>query len=112
MRTTAIINYGNNNKFTLIIVTNNNNAACWFPPARGRHTHDVKDLPSAARLFDLFVSSSPLMPMYAGAAAMMSARDAILLQARTPHAACPHTPCPTSHCLLPQSLKFNPEIKP
>lgn len=32
--------------------------------------HDVQSLPQIARLFDLFMASHPLMPLYVGAAAM------------------------------------------
>jgi Rab-GTPase-TBC domain len=32
--------------------------------------HEVQSLPQIARLFDLFMASHPLMPLYAGAAAM------------------------------------------
>ena len=36
--------------------------------------HDVKSLPAAARLFDLFLSSHPLMPLYVGVVAMKARR--------------------------------------
>jgi TBC1 domain family member 20 len=32
--------------------------------------HEVQSLPQIARLFDLFMASHPLMPLYVGAAAM------------------------------------------
>ncbi len=44
------------------------------------HVHDVRDLPTAARLFDLFVSSTPLMPLYVGVAALVAERAAVLSQ--------------------------------
>jgi len=44
------------------------------------HVHEARNLPTAARLFDLFVSSSPLMPLYVGAAALLAEREAILAQ--------------------------------
>jgi hypothetical protein len=40
--------------------------------------HDVPDLASAARLFDLFLASHPLMPLYVGAVAMRSQRATLL----------------------------------
>jgi hypothetical protein len=36
--------------------------------------HDLPDLGSAARMFDLFVASHPLMPLYVGALVMTSHR--------------------------------------
>ncbi|KAK3252943.1 hypothetical protein CYMTET_37784 [Cymbomonas tetramitiformis] len=42
------------------------------------HSHDLRDLETAARLFDLFIASHPLMPMYIGVAAMLSSRHKIL----------------------------------
>eukprot|EP00898_Chlorokybus_atmophyticus_P006138 jgi/Chlat1/6525/Chrsp45S06004 len=40
--------------------------------------HDINELEVAARLFDLFLASEPLMPLYVGAVAMHAARDDIL----------------------------------
>lgn len=40
--------------------------------------HDMPDLGGAARLFDLFLASHPLMPLYVGAAAMRSQRATLL----------------------------------
>lgn len=40
--------------------------------------HDVRSLPQAARLFDLFLSSHPLMPLYLAAVAIKSCRARIL----------------------------------
>jgi hypothetical protein len=40
--------------------------------------HDLSDLKSAARLFDLFMASHPLMPLYVGAVVMHSHREALL----------------------------------
>mmetsp|Transcript_17727 Transcript_17727/g.53333 ORF Transcript_17727/g.53333 Transcript_17727/m.53333 type:complete len:396 (+) Transcript_17727:445-1632(+) len=40
--------------------------------------HDVSALPQVARLFDLFMASHPLMPLYVGAVAMKAARDQLL----------------------------------
>ncbi|KAK2076179.1 hypothetical protein QBZ16_001111 [Prototheca wickerhamii] len=40
--------------------------------------HDVPDLDSIARLFDLFLASHPLMPLYLAAVAIKSNRDCIL----------------------------------
>ena len=42
------------------------------------HVHETADAATAARLFDLFLSSSPLMPLYVGLVAVMEERDAIL----------------------------------
>ena len=44
------------------------------------HVHEARNLQVAARLFDLFMSSSPLMPLYVGAVALLAERDAILAQ--------------------------------
>lgn len=41
-------------------------------------SHTTKELADAARLFDLFLSSHPLMPLYVGAAAVLSHRAEIL----------------------------------
>jgi hypothetical protein len=41
-------------------------------------SHDVRDAAEAARLFDLFLSAHPLMPLYVGAAAMRAQRDRLL----------------------------------
>jgi hypothetical protein len=40
--------------------------------------HDVPSLPQCARLFDLFISSHPLMPLYVAAVAMRAGREAVL----------------------------------
>ena len=40
--------------------------------------HDLKTLTSCARLFDVFLASHPLMPLYMGVAALTFARDRIL----------------------------------
>ena len=55
------------------------------------HVHEARNLPVAARLFDLFVSSSPLMPLYVGTAALLAERAAVLAQ-----------PCDAAelHCFL------------
>lgn len=45
-------------------------------------SHDVGGLDAAARLFDLFLSVHPLMPLYVGAAAMRSQRAALLAAGR------------------------------
>jgi len=42
------------------------------------HCHDAADLPTAARLFDLFLASGPLLPLYVGAAALLADRAALL----------------------------------
>ena len=42
------------------------------------HVHDVRDLPTAARLFDLFLSSTPLMPIYVGVAALLAERATVM----------------------------------
>jgi Rab-GTPase-TBC domain len=44
---------------------------CWF-------SHEVEDLEQCARLFDLFLASHPLMPLYAAVTAMQCNRDIIL----------------------------------
>jgi hypothetical protein len=41
-------------------------------------THTVPSLSTAARLFDLFLASNPLMPLYIGVAAMQACRGALL----------------------------------
>lgn len=41
-------------------------------------SHDVKDLDQVARLFDLFISSHPLMPLYLAAVLVRSQRETIL----------------------------------
>lgn len=40
--------------------------------------HNVSGLEAAARLFDLFVASHPLMPLYVGVVAMKAAREQLL----------------------------------
>jgi Rab-GTPase-TBC domain len=40
--------------------------------------HEVQSLPQIARLFDLFMASHPLMPLYVGAAAMKVSVDRAL----------------------------------
>lgn len=45
-------------------------------------SHDVPRLESAARLFDAFLSSHPLLPLYVGAVAMRSQRGALLAAGR------------------------------
>ena len=42
------------------------------------HVHDVRDLPTAARLFDLFLASTPLMPLYLGVVALLAERKAVM----------------------------------
>lgn len=44
--------------------------------------HDVRGLGAAARLFDLFLATHPLMPLYVGAAAMRGQRRALLAAGR------------------------------
>lgn len=46
--------------------------------------HDVSDLREAARLFDLFLATHPLMPLYVGAVAMSSHREALLTAEEMP----------------------------
>ncbi|KAI8079831.1 rab-GTPase-TBC domain-containing protein [Halteromyces radiatus] len=41
-------------------------------------SHDLDDLPSIYQLFDVFLSSNPMMPLYASAALVMMHRDTIL----------------------------------
>eukprot|EP00958_Prasinococcus_capsulatus_P003600 scaffold324_cov394-Prasinococcus_capsulatus_cf.AAC.21 len=41
-------------------------------------SHDVHDLGSAARLFDLFLVSTPLMPLYVSAALLVSHKESLL----------------------------------
>ncbi|KAF5840534.1 hypothetical protein DUNSADRAFT_16475 [Dunaliella salina] len=41
-------------------------------------SHNVTELKDAARLFDLFLSSHPLMPLYLGAVAMCAVREELL----------------------------------
>lgn len=40
--------------------------------------HEVQSLPQIARLFDLFMASHPLMPLYVGAVAMKASREKLL----------------------------------
>ncbi|GIL51611.1 hypothetical protein Vafri_7563 [Volvox africanus] len=40
--------------------------------------HELDELPAAARLFDFFLASHPLMPLYLGAVAMRSQRTSLL----------------------------------
>lgn len=42
------------------------------------HAHELKRLEDAARLFDLFLASSPLMPLYTGVASLTAARERLL----------------------------------
>ena len=42
------------------------------------HVHDVRDLPAAARLFDLFLASTPLLPLYVGVVALLAERNRVL----------------------------------
>jgi len=42
------------------------------------HVHESASASNSARLFDLFISSSPLMPLYVGIAAMMQQRAVVL----------------------------------
>ena len=46
------------------------------------HTHELGRLEDAARLFDLFLSSHPLMPLYAGVASVIAARGKVLAAER------------------------------
>jgi len=39
------------------------------------HVHGLESLAHAARLFDLFLSAHPLMPLYVGVAAMIMQRE-------------------------------------
>eukprot|EP00803_Ostreobium_quekettii_P011044 evm.model.scf_763.6 EVM.evm.TU.scf_763.6 scf_763:49464-53228(+) len=41
-------------------------------------SHDVKSLTEVARLFDLFLSAHPMMPLYVGAACMAAAREELI----------------------------------
>ncbi|GMH45047.1 hypothetical protein BSKO_13004 [Bryopsis sp. KO-2023] len=41
-------------------------------------SHDVHSLPDIARLFDLFFSSHPMMPLYVGAAGIATAREELV----------------------------------
>ena len=41
-------------------------------------SHDMKDVDQCARLFDVFIASHPLMPIYVGVAALVSNRKRIL----------------------------------
>lgn len=41
-------------------------------------SHDVHNLPDVARLFDLFLSSHPMMPLYVGAAGIAASRDELI----------------------------------
>lgn len=41
-------------------------------------SHDLSSAADAARLFDLFLASHPLMPLYVGAVAMRSQRSVLL----------------------------------
>ena len=41
-------------------------------------SHTAAGLPAASRLFDLFLASHPLMPLYIGAAAIVAQREAVL----------------------------------
>lgn len=41
-------------------------------------SHDVRSLPDVARLFDLFFSSHPMMPLYVGAAGIATAREELI----------------------------------
>lgn len=50
-------------------------ALAWFLTWWSR---EVEELPAAARLFDFFVASHPLMPLYLGAVAMRHQRQALL----------------------------------
>ena len=45
-------------------------------------SHGLDDYATAARLFDLFLASDPLMPLYVGAAAVVKDRDELLAMAR------------------------------
>lgn len=48
-------------------------------------SHTAAGLPAASRLFDLFLASHPLMPLYIGAAAIVAQREAVLaLEAEMP----------------------------
>lgn len=41
-------------------------------------SHDIDSLDQCARLFDLFIASHPLLPLYVAAAVVMNARDEIM----------------------------------
>ena len=45
-------------------------------------SHGLDDYATAARLFDLFLASDPLIPLYVGAAAIVKDRDELLAMAR------------------------------
>lgn len=43
-------------------------------------SHDLNDLGKIARIFDVFLSSTPLMPIYLSAALVLARRDQVLTQ--------------------------------
>ncbi|RHZ50957.1 hypothetical protein Glove_487g19 [Diversispora epigaea] len=43
-------------------------------------SHDIHDFPTVVRLFDLFIASDPLMPIYFSAMIILSRREEILMQ--------------------------------
>ncbi|KAI8145968.1 rab-GTPase-TBC domain-containing protein [Fennellomyces sp. T-0311] len=47
-------------------------------------SHDIDDVSKINRLFDLFLSSSPLMPLYVSAALVLSRRNLVLSQPADP----------------------------
>ena len=40
--------------------------------------HEIKDLDQCARVFDIFIASHPVMPLYIGVASLIAARHRIL----------------------------------
>ena len=44
--------------------------------------HSLEDLDDVSRLFDAFLGSDPLMPLYVGAAAVVADRETLLAMAR------------------------------
>ncbi|KAI7850758.1 rab-GTPase-TBC domain-containing protein [Circinella umbellata] len=47
-------------------------------------SHDIDDISKIVRLFDLFLSSNPLMPLYVAAALVLSRRQLVLKQSPDP----------------------------
>ena len=65
--------------------------------------HEVQSLPQIARLFDLFMASHPLMPLYVGAAAM-KVRPCQSMRLRCAAAPGPVLSCHASPCCHKESV--------
>ncbi len=67
-------------------------------------SHDMHDLNECARLFDLFLASHPMMPLYVGAVAMRSQAQALLGCEEMPELHSKLVNLDITHCLSADAL--------